>query len=178
MNVTQLLSDLATDRIISLAQVKRHYGLAKKDLSVTGLKLHAEYISLTATRKRHPLVEFVTLIKDRSIRRKRAPELRHLAATAELRHLVGAKTKDWTVVRDGIADASLPDARWEHPNGYNVAIEYDAGSYPVSRIVEKTETWRAEAKEQIWGSNSRRVGQLRKYLGDDVVIYTLDNLFT
>ena len=57
-------------------------------------------------------------------------------------------------------------------------IEYDAGSYPVSRIVEKTETWRAEASEQIWGSNSRRVAQLRKYLGKDVVIYTLDGLFS
>ena len=177
MSVTQLLSDLATDRIISLAQVKRHYNLDKEDLSISGLKLHAEYIALTATRKRHPLVEFVTLTKDRSVRRKRAPELRHLAATAELRHLVGAAPEDWTVVRDGIADASLPDARWEHPKGYSVAIEYDAGSYPVSRIVEKTETWRAEASEQIWGSNSRRVGQLRKYLGDEVVIFTLDGLF-
>jgi len=178
MNVSQLHTDLATDRIISLAQAKKHYGLDKDTIEASAsLKLHVDFIGKTAYSKRHPKVEFVTLREDRSIRRKRPPELRHFAATAELRHLLGAKIDDWEVIRSGLGKASLADAVWTNPDGYEVAIEFDAGSYSIARVVEKTEAWAREGKQQVWGISSiRRINTLTKYLPETVPIHFLDFL--
>ena len=176
MSVTQLHTDLATDRIITLQQAQSHYSLSKEDIEASaGLKIHADYIGKTAYSKRHPKVEFVTLTEDRSIRRKRPPELRHFAATAELRHVVGAKIEDWEVIRSGLGKASLADALWQHPKGYEVAIEFDAGSYSIARVVEKTEAWSREGKQQVWGISSKpRVKTLKEYLPETVPIHFLD----
>ena len=178
MNVSQLRTDLATDRIISLAQAGKHYSLSKEAIEASSeLKIHVDFIGKTAYSKKHPKVEFVTLTEDRSIRKKRPPELRHFAATAELRHIVGAKVSNWEVIRSGLAKASLADAIWQHPKGYEVAIEYDAGSYSIARVVEKTEVWSREGKQQVWGiSSKQRVATLSKYLPETVPIHFLDFL--
>jgi len=178
MSVTLLRTDLTTDRIISLAQAQKHYGLDKDDIEASAsLKLHVDFIGNTAYSKRHPKVEFVTLKEDRSIRRKRPPELRHFAATAELRHTVGAKTDDWEVIRSGLGKASLADAVWQHPNGHEVAIEFDAGSYSIARVVEKTEAWAREGKQQVWGISSKpRLNTLSGYLHSKVPVHFIDFL--
>ena len=174
MSVTQLHTDLATDRIISLAQAAKHYSLSKEAIEAsTGLKIHVDFIGKTAYSKKHPKVEFVTLKEDRSIRRKRPPELRHFAATAELRHIVGAKSADWELVPSGVNKASLPDAIW-HKGEKQVSIEFDAGSYSVARIVEKTESWRREAKAQIWGVSSKdRFKKLKDLLHESVDVHVI-----
>lgn len=175
MSLTQLRSDLATDLVISSSQALKHYGLTVAMLEADKeFKIHTQFVGKTANSTHHPKVDFVTLNINRSVRRKRPPELRHYVATAELRHHLGAKAGDWEVVRSGRAKATLPDALWNHPDGYEVAIEFDAGSYTVSRIVEKIETWRAEGKQQIWGvCSEKRASHIRRYLPETFPIYVL-----
>lgn len=177
MSLTQLRLDLATDLVISSSQAYKHYGLQLSELeSDTELTVHSDFVGKTANATKHPKVDFVSLKANRSIRRKRPPELRHYVATAELRHNLGAKARDWTVVRSGRAKATLPDALWnKNAGGEAVAIEFDAGSYTVSRIVEKIETWRAEGKEQVWGvCSEKRASHIRSYLPERFPIHVLN----
>jgi len=75
------------------------------------------------------------------------------------------------------AKASLADAVWTHPDGHEVAIEFDAGSYSIARVVEKTEAWAREGKQQVWGiASKQRVNTLNKYLPSSVPIHFLDFL--
>lgn len=176
MSLTQLRSDLATDLVISSSQAFKHYGLPLATLEADKtFKIHPQFVGKTANSTHHPKIDFVTLTANRSIRRKRPPELRHFVATAELRHILGAKADDWEVVRSGRAKATIPDALWHKSKGEAVAIEFDAGSYTVSRIVEKIETWRAEGKSQVWGvCSERRAAHIRTYLPAALPIHILN----
>ena len=175
MSLIQLRSDLTTDLVISSSQAFKHYGLSINELELDAdLKVHSQFVGKTANATKHPKVDFVSLKANRSIRRKRPPELRHFVATAELRHILKADADHWTVVQSGRAKATLADAVWQHPKGYEVSIEFDAGSYTVSRIVEKIETWRAEGKKQVWGvCSKKRAEHIRTYLPADLPIHIL-----
>jgi len=147
-----LLHALATDQVLSLGQLERHFNLSETDVRRLGVRVFGVAVSKTKGSTRQANYQFV-------IRKgKQAPQdgatVRHLTGTAEMRHLLGAPHDVWVSDAGRRWAKHKPDALWTTPQGV-VAIEYDAGSYDPTRIADKLMSFKAGYVGQIWGTPSR-----------------------
>jgi hypothetical protein len=138
----------------------RRYALTKTPADI--LRFSA-YPAPTHHSRTYRAVEFVTL--EPALTRAPAATLRHLAAVAEMRHLLGAPVERWQTLP--WEQGEQPDAVWESPVGL-VAVEYDAGSYSPATILRKAHAFEA-FQGQVWGSSSpQRVAHLHTLLPPEI----------
>jgi hypothetical protein len=147
--MTALERALETDMVLSEGQVMRHYGNTLEACRRAGLAVQSALIAPTVHRQRQHAVNFVLL----EARELAGFELRHLAAIAEARHLLQADTQDWQIIEH--ANRSSPDAVWQR-DGESWAVEFDAGAYSVSTLLEKVQAFEAGFDRQIWVVNANR----------------------
>jgi hypothetical protein len=141
--MTDLERALETDLVLSERQVWRHYGATLEDCERNGYAVRSVLVAPTVHRKATRPVQFVSLepqtLEDY--------ELRHLAAVAEVRHVLRADPRNWRVVQH--AASTSPDAIWRH--GLETwAIEFDAGAYSRATLLEKARSFRARYDDHIW----------------------------
>lgn len=150
--MTQLERDLETDLALSERQVFRHHGMTLEDCLRLGLAVQPVLIAPTVHRKVTRAVNFVTL----ESLDYQPFEFRHLAGTAEIRHQLQVEARDWQVVQH--AAQTSPDAIW-HRGLETWAVEFDAGAYSRSVLLEKAQEFRAGFDGQVWAvsSNARAV---------------------
>lgn len=146
-----LLLDLETDRVLSVGQVARHYGLELSTIPTDAFIFDA-FLAPTHHSMDYRRVRFVTL--ERKVTQLPTAPLRHLAGIAEMRRLLRAPREQWRSEAGTPFASGVPDALWSSSNG-DIAIEYDAGSYSASKITSKALAYK-RYKGQIWGSPSRR----------------------
>ncbi|NJK43598.1 MAG: hypothetical protein HC933_04395, partial [Pleurocapsa sp. SU_196_0] len=134
--MTDLERALETDVALSERQLMRHYGNTLEACRQAGLTMQSALIAPTVHRQTQHAVNFVLL----ETRERTGFELRHLAAIAEARHLLQADTRDWQTIEH--ANRSSPDAVWQR-DGESWAVEFDAGAYAVSTLLEKVQAFEA-----------------------------------
>lgn len=162
MSATEIVAELERDRVLSQGQLERHHRCAVTALPKDVLRVSA-YLAPTHHARSYREVHFVTL--ERKLARLPAASLRHLAGVAELRRLLGAPGETWFPVPATGFGSSRPDAVWESPKGL-VAIEYDAGSYGLAKLLGKMTAFQ-RFERQVWGSPSRcRVAHLNGLLAE------------
>jgi hypothetical protein len=145
--MTLLEHDLETDLALSERQVFRHHGMTLEDCLRSGLSVQPVLIAPTVHRKVTRAVNFVML----EAHGFQPFEFRHLAATAEIRHQLQADARDWQVVQH--AARTSPDAIW-HRGLETWAVEFDAGAYSRSVLLEKAQAFRAGFDGQVWAVSS------------------------
>jgi hypothetical protein len=153
--MTALERDLETDLALSERQVFRHHGITLEDCLHSGLSVQPVLVAPTVHRKVTRAVNFVTL----EPLEFQPFEFRHLAGTAEIRHQLQVDARDWQVVQH--AAQTSPDAIW-HRGLETWAVEFDAGAYSRSVLLEKAQAFRAGFDGQIWAvSSSNRQSTLQ-----------------
>ena len=156
---SSFLDALATDLVLSAAQLERHHGLSEREAQSLGVRAFVVSLSKTQSSNRHAKYRFVVL------KGKRAPNsggrVRHITGVAEMRYLLGAPHDTWVSDAGKQRIKSKPDATWTTPEGV-VAIEYDSGCYDPERIESKLLSFKAGYASQIWGTSSEdRVGRIK-----------------
>jgi hypothetical protein len=145
--IRHLEQALTVDVALSERQVTRHYGLSLEACQKSGFEIQTVNVAPTARMKTTRDVNFVML----EPLELPAFEFRHLAGIAEMRHQLGAKLKDWSLVHH--SDHTSPDAIWQR--GLETwAVEFDAGSYSQKTILEKVRSFRAGFDGQCWAVSS------------------------
>jgi hypothetical protein len=139
--------DLETDLALSERQVFRYHGLTLEDCLRLGLSVQPVLIAPTVHRKVTRAVNFVTL----EPHDLQPFEFRHLAGTAEIRHQLQVDARDWQVVQH--AAQTSPDAIW-HRDFETWAVEFDAGAYSRSVLLEKAQAFKAGFDGQVWAVSS------------------------
>jgi hypothetical protein len=145
--IPHLEQALTVDVALSERQVARHYGLSLEVCRKAGFEIQIVNVAPTARMKVTRAVNFV-MIEPLEIP---AFEFRHLAGIAEMRHQLGAKIGDWSLMHH--SDHTSPDAIWQR--GLETwAVEFDAGSYSQKTILEKARSFRAGFDGQCWAVSS------------------------
>ena len=134
---------------MSAASARRH-GSSLRALERAGLTTSVRRLAPTYRGAERP---FKLAFSDPKYLQVNAGDLRHLMALSVLRRDLGAIPKDWAVHALNRKSGNSPDAFWTRYGG-KVPIEYDSGSYPVSKILEKASAFLAY-DVQIWSSTSR-----------------------
>ena len=142
--LARLRAALRTDRVLSGAQLQRHF-----DLSLDQLRPLKEFTLFDATLQpiyrsvqSRLIVPFATL--ESSMQRRLSPEqVGHLAGTAEIRLHLGAAPDQWQSGAAALGRSNKPDAIYLL-GGHRVAIEYDAGSYRWRVINQKLDHFSGE----------------------------------
>lgn len=138
--VERAVHDLAVDQVMTHTQLHRHYGLCPQDLE--GVPYVEDYVLPihSAVAQEYRMTFF--------LRRKRqrfwdATKLGHAAFTAETRRVLGvpADPASWSAEPRGALRYEEPDALWHRPFG-DVPVEVDTGSYTMSKIGDKLQTFR------------------------------------
>jgi hypothetical protein len=156
--MTSLERALETDLALSERQVFQHHGITLEDCLWLGLSVQPVLVAPTVHRKVTRDVNFVTLEPHDF----QPFEFRHLAGTAEVRHRLQVDARDWQVVRH--AAQTSPDAIW-HRGLETWAIEFDAGAYSRTILLEKAQAFRAGFDGQVWAvSSSVRAGTVASVL--------------
>jgi hypothetical protein len=145
--MTPLERDLETDLALSERQVFRHHGMTLEACLRSGLVVQPVLVAPTVHRKVTRAVNFVTLEPLDFL----PFEFRHLAGTAEIRHQLRVEVRDWQVVQH--AAQTSPDAIW-HRGLETWAVEFDAGAYSRSVLLEKAQAFRAGFDGQVWAVSS------------------------
>ena len=156
---SRLLDVLATDHVLSVAQLERHLGVSEAEARALGARVFVVSLSKTKGSTLHDHHRFVMP------KGKQAPEgggtVRHITGAAEMRFLLGAPHDAWVSDAGKKRSKSKPDATWTTPEGV-IAIEYDAGSYDPGKIEGKLMSFKTGYAAQIWGTPSRkRVGHIK-----------------
>ncbi|MBZ9752194.1 hypothetical protein GO986_12325 [Deinococcus sp. HMF7620] len=164
--LARLRAALRTDRVLSGAQLERHFDLSPsqlqplKDFTQFSATLQPVYRSVRS----RTVVPFVTLEASME-RRLSAEQVGHLAGTAEIRLQLAAAPQDWQSGAAALGRSNKPDAVYllgEH----RVAIEYDAGSYRARVIEQKLEQFSRDYAGLVWGVTSGvRARRLQDRLG-------------
>jgi hypothetical protein len=145
--MTSLERALETDLALSERQVFRHHGLTLEECLSLGLSVQPVLVAPTVHRKVTRAVNFVTLEPHHF----QPFEFRHLAGVAEVRYQLQADARDWQVVQH--AAQTSPDAIW-HRGLETWAIEFDAGAYSPTILLEKAQAFRAGFDGQVWAVSS------------------------
>lgn len=160
---SSLLDSLTTDQVLSVAQLRRHYGMSESEAVARGARGFVVAVAETQN-SAEELHRFVVLARKRPF--NDGGNVRHLTGVAEMRYLLGATHDAWVSEADKHHVRNEPDGVWSKPEG-DVAIEYDAGSYSPKQIVDKLSAFQAGYSGQIWGSPSKqRVAHIKKLAAD------------
>ncbi|MFC4424927.1 hypothetical protein [Deinococcus navajonensis] len=165
--IERAVHDLAFDLVMSAAQLQRHYALQPEDLE--GIPYVEDFITpINSAMAQEYRMRFF-LAKKRQ-RYWSGPALGHHAATGEMRRLqhIPADPSRWSLGGRGKAAGRLkyeePDAI-AHSSYGDVPQEYDTGSYTMSKIETKLETYRDRGFLQpYWGVPSARRARRLKAL--------------
>jgi Replication-relaxation len=151
---------LSKDRIMSLGQCQRHYGIDPGTLKKVHL-IHS-FLSKTNYSRSHERFAFVTL--EPELTRFRGFRLRHLAGVTEMRHLLQAPQEHWQNHADKENALKVPDGIWQLGQ-QRIAIEFDTGSYSITQLKHKMFYFDTYYEQQIWGTPSlKRKGKLEALL--------------
>jgi hypothetical protein len=145
--MTALERDLETDLALSERQVFRYHRMTLENCLRSGLSVQPVLVAPTVHRKVTCAVNFVTL----EPHDLQPFEFRHLAGVAEIRHQLQVDTRSWQVVRH--AAQTSPDAIW-HRGLETWAVEFDAGAYSRTVLLEKAQAFRAGFDGQVWAVSS------------------------
>jgi hypothetical protein len=162
--MTDFKTALETDLALSERQVWKHHGLSLEQCRDLGMTIQSALIAPTVHRKaRHP-VQFV-MLEPLSLE---PFELRHLAGVAEMRRQLQAETRDWQVIQH--AAQTSPDAIWWR--GLETwAVEFDAGSYSRSVLLEKARAFQAGFDGQVWGVSSTSRTEMLSKITDSTPVF-------
>ncbi|WP_135230476.1 replication-relaxation family protein [Deinococcus fonticola] len=161
---------LAVDSVMSTQQLRRHYGLEAGDLQDTPYvhalihPCHGRYGLEVSTRffLASPRMQYV-----------HHHHLAHRAGLAEMRMQlsVEADTSVWQTEPRSRLSYEQPDAIWCTPKG-SVAVEYDTGSYSMSTIQKKRETFSDRGfAATLWGvPAAKRQQRLQREFGEEVML--------
>lgn len=146
--VDRVLQDLEVDLALTEGQVFRWYGKEAVGSLFVPARGQVRQVVMPL-RKGGDMVEVRFVVHPRVFKAS-GPTLRHLAGLAEMRRIVGARPEEWHL--GDFSSPHRPDAMWGH-----VAVEYDAGFYPVGVLREKLGGLEGYPV-QVWGvpSESRR----------------------
>jgi hypothetical protein len=139
---------LRCDGILSSAQLKSYFNATRKD--VLAAKGYAIPAKTTYTYYGTAVKRFVFYSLSKTYCFDRPTALRHLAGLAAMRHSLAAPENEWTIPVTNQRKHGLPDGLW-HRGEELVAIEFDAGGYNRSQIVEKAMNF-SSYHEQVWGT--------------------------
>ena len=155
--------------VLTAAQLRRHHRLGLKDVR-DDLHIFRSVVTATSNGTRTHTVTFVA--KEASYILVSAALLRHLAGVAEMRFQLGARCDRWQRFQGREPERAEPDALWSHGNA-QVAVEFDAGSYPKKRVAAKLHAF-GRYSEQVWGAAStKRLDFLRQVAQEERVAVTL-----
>jgi len=166
MASSSLLDALGADRVLSVAQLERHFGMTEAEACAMGARGFVVSLSKTKGSTRHTCHRFI--IRKGKRPPGDGPSVRHLTGTAEMRYLLGASADVWVSDASRRYAKNKPDAIWRTPEGV-VAIEYDAGAYDPDQIREKLIAFEKGYVGQIWGSPSKARVEHIKDLARNVV---------
>ena len=164
--LARLRAALRTDRVLSAAQLKRHF-----DLDLGQLQGLREFVCFNAvvqpifrTQTSRQIIWFVT--REPRLPRRMSPEqVGHLCGTAEIRLRLGYSPEQWRSDAAALGKLSKPDAVLTL-GPHLVAIEFDAGSYRGRVVRQKREAFSGRYAGLVWGVTSRvRAGRLAEVLG-------------
>jgi hypothetical protein len=154
---------LERDKVMSLGQCLRHYGLHKSDLRKRFI-LKEEFLAETNYSRHERTHLFVC--RDEKIALHRGPALRHLAGLTEMRLMLKADPLSWHNHAERVNELLTPDGVW-HLKEQKVATEYDTGSYSLTQLKAKMKSYRRRYTHQVWGTPSaRRVEKLESLFAD------------
>ena len=157
---SDFLAALATDQLLSVGQLERHFSMTEADARRLGVRVFVVATSETKGSTKQTKYPFV-------IRKGRhAPgdgaTVRHITGAAEMRYRLGAPHDSWVSDAGRKWAKHRPDATWTTLEGL-IAIEYDAGSYDPETIINKLTSFKSGYAGQIWGTPSQpRVEHIKK----------------
>lgn len=172
MDSSSLLDALDTDKILSAAQLKRHYDMNEEEAHALGVRAFSLVVAKTQCRIKQEPYRFIMQ------KGKRAPTngatVRHITGAAELRYLLGAAHDNWVSDAGPRRAKNKPDAIWTTQEGV-IAIEYDAGSYSPRKIKNKIMSFNHSYTKQIWGtpikSRVKAIKDLAANLAPDLEVH-------
>jgi hypothetical protein len=161
---------LATDTVLSAAQLLRYYGLRATELHGWA-HVHA---------LQHPVhsrygldVAMSLYLASPRLQYAHDNVLAHRAGLAELRHQLGAPANPdvWEVEPKSNLSYEQPDAIWTTDQG-EIAVEFDTGSYAMRVVENKRETFTDRGFiRTVWGVTSHtRQQRLSGLFGEDVLL--------
>lgn len=167
--IEQATLSLECDGAMSAALLKRYYGLRPEDLK--GVLRTPSLIRTTPSqRTSETYVEFLTL--SRRLAGKNPATLAHRCATGCARHLmsIGPNQALFKVEFRGRLKKEEPDAVWIQPDGRELAVEFDNGTYSYEKIQQKLTAFAERGfDETIWVvSNAGRQSRLTTDFGDQL----------
>ena len=158
--LAKLEHDLQADKAITLAQLRRHYGLLLGELSQKKIFTAEHSLSPTKGSSSPTLITFVC--STRRVARRQGRKLQHLAGLAEMRHLLNACVEDWISHADASHGVAEADGEWSSSEG-RVAVEYDIGSYSTDYILTKALSLEVKGFDRlVWGCPSERLVKSRQ----------------
>lgn len=161
---------LLVDSVLSSQQLQRHYGLETGDMVdvpfVHALihPCHSRYGLEVSTRffLASPRMQYV-----------HHHHLAHRAGLAEMRMQLSvyADAKIWQIEPRSRLSYEQPDAIWHSSRG-SIAVEYDTGSYSMSTIQKKRETFSDRGfAATLWGvPAAKRQQRLQREFGEEVML--------
>ena len=156
---SDFLDALATDQVLSLGQLERHFGMTEAQAQHLGVRVFV--VSAKKTKGSRQQTEYHFVVRKGKQPPGDGATLRHITGAAEMRYHLGAAHDAWVSDAGKRWARNKPDATWTTPDGV-VAIEYDAGAYDPKRILEKLNSFKSGYAGQIWGTPSKhRVGHIK-----------------
>jgi hypothetical protein len=156
LDLLDIKRDLVVDKVLSLGQCERHYGLIPKHLD-RDLYRKTVFVKQTNYSRRAQRHTFVTANgKTRDLQKSM---LRHLAGVAELRRILDAPADEWSSSAERQNALLVPDGVWRRGKDH-IAVEYDTGSYSDFQLYKKITRYRRKYDAQVWGTPSTKRQQL------------------
>ena len=147
--VATCLEALKADKVLSVGQIRRHYGISPRDLPAA---IKRQRITIEPTARSRPAKEFVVChVYPKEIDGSQA---RHACGTAEIRHELKIAPELWTV-SSFIFGRNNPDAVFRSARGL-IAIEFDAGAYKRTRVQTHAVRFGQSYVDQIWAVPTER----------------------
>jgi len=156
MSLSQLASDLETDKVMAMGLAMHHYQLTRRQIIQEGFNVIRMPMQLVYGRQGGDNVQRVELLLNDQYAASTpsAPALRHLAGTTAIRLDIKANSEHWTNEADRPLSLQIPDGYWEDHKSPPVPIEYDAGSYSQRQVISKAREFDKYGL-QLWGTASK-----------------------
>jgi ParB-like chromosome segregation protein Spo0J len=163
MTQTSFQHSLKKDLAVTVSQALRHHAVGSDDMKQMELIGAVELVTMSVSESkradiRHQ-VTFVCQPGELKLIERPNWRLRHLAALAEIRHVLQAIPENWDLrtlenPRDhngNFLSMEIPDAIWRSPIG-KVAIEFDAGGHAATELRKKIQAYSSsrEWQHQWW----------------------------
>ncbi|WP_135230377.1 hypothetical protein [Deinococcus fonticola] len=168
VRVAAALQSIEVDGVMSVALLRRFYGLEAADL-LKALQVITTLRTSPRQATSETRVSFLTL--DRRLAQQADSRLAHRAGTGCMRHLldIPPDPERYRAEFRGLIKLESPDALWTAEDGAELALEYDNGTYSRDTIQTKLTTFSERGFRTVWGvSHARRQRVLTTLFGQQL----------